>query len=176
MQTLKKFQIVLLLAMFITGCIPASLPQKTSPTNYFAPQNIKSADFAKEISALSKTSTDQRTSTAERAEAHRRLAILYLIPRNPANNFQTATKELGKYLEMAPDNFDFSAAANWATALKSGKEYQDLKIKAAALNKKVHLQSNEKRVLVNSNAELRQTIEKLKQLDLSLEKKRRNLR
>lgn len=176
MQTLKNFQIVLFLAMFITGCIPASLPQRTSPNNYFAPQNIKSADFAKEISALTETSTNKITSAVERAEAHRRLAILYLIPRNPDSDFKTATKELGKYLEMAPDKLDNRAAANWATALKSGKEHQGLKRKVAALNKKVRLLSNEKKDLTSTNAELKQTIEKLKKLDLSLEKKRRKLR
>ena len=194
MKTLRIFHAVLFLAIFLNGCLPATWPQKTGRTNSdFAPQKLKSPDFAEEIRNLARISEDTKTSNIEKAEAHRRLAILYLIPRNPDSDFRSAANELGKFLEIAPDKLDNLAAASWATALKSGEEYQSLKTKVAAvealnkknsqlktkvaaLNKKNSQLTKEKKDLAEVNTELMKTIKKLTKLDLSLEKKRRNFR
>ena len=198
MKTLKKFHAVLFLAIFLTGCLPATWPptwlQQTGRLNSdFAPQKLHHTDFAKKIRKLTITSQDPKSSNLEKAEAHRRLAILYLIPRNPDSDFRSAANELGKFLEIAPDKLDNLAAASWATALKSGEEYQSLKTKVAAvaalnkknsqlktkvaaLNKKNSQLTKEKKDLAEANTELMKTIEKLTKLDLSLEKKRRNFR
>ena len=195
MKTLKTFHTVLFLAILLTGCLPATWPptwlqQTGRPNSDFAPQKLHHTDFAKEIRKLTIISQDPKSSNLEKAEAHRRLAILHLIPRNPDSDFRSAANELGKFLEIAPDKFDDLSAASWATALKSGEEYQSLKTKVAALNEKnEQLQSKaaeldkkneqltkEKKSLTISNTELMKTIENLKKLDLSLEKKRRNFR
>ncbi len=191
MKTLKIFHVVLFLAILLPGCLPAIFPQKTSnPDLDFAPHQLSSTDFAKEIKSLSEIAENAASSNLDKAEAHRRLAILYLIPRNPDSDFQRATSELGKFLEMAPDKFDDHATASWATALQSGEEYLSLKTKVAtlekensklkskvgALDKKNSQLSKEKESLTVSNAELMKIIENLKKLDLSLEKKRRNFR
>ncbi|MEN8136197.1 MAG: hypothetical protein ABFS18_11780 [Thermodesulfobacteriota bacterium] len=184
MKTLRIFHAVLFLAIFTSGCLPPTWPQKTSRANFdFAPQDLKSASFAEKIKALAIITQDTKTTNLEKAEAHRRLAILYLMPRNPDSDFQSAVDELGKFLELAPNKLDTRAAASWATALKSGEEYQGLKTKVETLNKKNYQLATEKESLAktntdlaNTNAELRKIIEKLKKLDLSLEEKRRNLR
>ncbi len=191
MKTLKISHVVLFLAILLPGCLPAIFPQKTiNPNIDFAPHKLSRADFAKEIKALSEIAENANASNLDKAEAHRRLAILYLIPRNPDSDFRSAASELGKFMEMAPEKFDDIAVASWATALKSGeeslalktkvatleKEKSQLKTKVAALNKKNSQLSKEKDSLAASNAELMKIIENLKKLDLSLEKKRRNFR
>ena len=195
MKTLKIFHTVLFLAIFLTGCLPATWPptwpqQTDRPNSDFAPQKLHRTDFTKEIRKLTIISQDPKSSNLEKAEAHRRLAILYLIPRNPDSDFRSAANELGKFLEIAPDKFDDLSAASWATALKSGEEYQSMKTKVAALTEKNELLqtkaaeldknndqlTKEKKSLTISNTELTKTIENLKNLDLSLEQKRRNFR
>jgi hypothetical protein len=189
MINLRIFHAVLFLAIFLNGCLsptwPPTWPQKAIPTNLetsrtnnsdFAPQDLKSSDFAGRIKELDIISKSAKTSAIEKAEAHRRLAILYLIPRNPDSDFQSATNELGKFLEIAPHKLDNPAAASWATALKFGEEYQRLKTKVGALNIKNYRLAKEKTALADKNTELMKIIEKLKKLDLSLEEKRRNLR
>ncbi|MCK4839896.1 MAG: hypothetical protein KAS94_13915 [Desulfobulbaceae bacterium] len=193
MKTLKIFHVVLFLAILLPGCLPPFLSQKTSNTNTnidFAPHKLDRSDFASTIKELTKITKSTTTSNLEKAEAHRRLAILYLIPRNPERDFQRATNQLGKFLEMTPNKFDDHATASWATALKSGEEYLGLKTKVAildktnsqleakvvALNKKNSQLTKEKKSLAVSNAELMKIIENLKKLDLSLEEKRRNFR
>jgi hypothetical protein len=184
MNTLRFFCTVLLSAIFLTGCLSPTLPQKPiTDVVYFTPQGLKSADFAQEIAKLLVITQDPETSAMEKAEAHRRLAILYLVPGNPDGDFRRAVDELGKFLESAPEKLDRPAAACWATALKSGEEFQDMKKQSQNLKTKVvrldvnnRQLSKEKTDLKAANSELKQTIEKLKKLDLSLEKKRRDFR
>ncbi len=188
MNNLRIFHAVLFLAIFLTGCLPRTWPptwpQRTSRASSetrltkpaFAPQDLNSSDFAGKIKELTSISKDSNTSNTEKAEAHRRLAILYLVPRNPDSNLKSATTELGKFLEIAPHKLDNLAAANWAAALKSEEEHQNLRNKVDALNKKNYRLAEEKTALASKNTELMKIIEKLKKLDLSLEEKRRNLR
>lgn len=184
MKSMRFSHIIILAAVFLSGCLPSTAPQKpTGAMAYFAPQELKPSDFAKEIGKLVVITQDQKISTMEKAEAHRQLSILHLSPRNPDNNFQSAIDELGKFLELTPNQLDQSAAASWAIALKSGAEYREMKEQHQKLKNKIdklegknYRLSKEKKALNTANAELKKTIEKLKNLDLSLEKKRRNFR
>lgn len=175
--TLKTLSTALILAIFLVGCQPLTVPSKiTSEEPAFAPEEFISSDFARETAKLVLITKDQKASPEKKAEAHRRLAILYLNPRNPHRDFRQAIEELGNFLAAAPAQLDRAAAASWATALRAGQEYQELEKKVANLDRENRQLRKETEELGNTNANLQTTIEKLKNLDLSLEKKRRNFR
>ena len=184
LKTISILPAFLFLAIFLTGCLGPTLPRKPKPAEvYFTPQENQSSDFATEIEKLIGISADTKASNIEKAEAHRRLAILYLNPKNPARDFRRAVDELGKFLELAPERLDAPTAASWATALKSGEELQamqeeilNLKKQMARLNRNNRQLAKDKKDLKTANTEFAEIIEKLKQLDLSMEKKRRDLR
>lgn len=184
MKILKNGLALLLLTIFLTGCLPPAVSTKTTGENGdFDPQRIKSTDFATETRKLTLITRNPATDAARRAEAHRRLAILFLIPRNPARDLARGLEELGHYLEAAPEKMDRPAAAGWATAIKFWTEQEELEKKISALKKAVadldeknRQLAREKEDLGSTNAELKKIIEKLKNLDLSLEKKRRDFR
>jgi|GEM_PF-5180610 len=189
MGTMRIFFTALFFIFALTGCFPPTMPEKTGYDSLdFTPQKFELADFAKETEKLRQITDTAQTSNEDKAEAHRRLAILYLIPKNPGRDRQKAVEELGKFLELDPHGLDRKEAADWVLALKTGEECRDLQgknqklsAKAARLDKeKKELEATnlrlaeEKEKLTAANAELTKTIERIKKLDLSLEKKRRN--
>lgn len=189
MGTMRIFFTALFFIFTLTGCFPPTMPEKAGNKPLgFAPQKFELADFAKETEKLSQITTTAETGNEDKAEAHRRLAILYLIPKNPGRDRQKAVEELGKFLELAPRGLDQAEAADWVLALKTGEECRDLQeenlrlsVNTARLDKeKKKLAATslrlaeEKEKLTAANAELTKTIERIKKLDLTLDKKRRD--
>jgi hypothetical protein len=168
--------VVLITALLIAGCLPplSSLTSRTSNDQAFL--QMEKADFAREIGKLTGITRSPQTSKQEKAEAHRQLAIIYLIPRNPKQDPNKAINELGKFLEMSPGGLNQASAASWATAIKSAREYRELERKAKELSNKNRQLVKANKKLATHNAKLEDDIEKLKNLDLSLEKKRQLFR
>jgi hypothetical protein len=185
MKTRTIFHAALLAAIFLGGCLAPTHPpnQDEAAFRTFTPQELTVADFAREIEKLLVITRDPTTGAMTKSEAHRRLAILHLNPRNPARDLPKAITELGKFLESAPENLNRPSAASWATALKSAIEFQGMEKKiaglenqVAGLNNRNRQQTKEKEEVEKTNRELKKTLEQLKELDLSLEKKRKNFR
>jgi PBP1b-binding outer membrane lipoprotein LpoB len=172
--------VVLITALLIAGCLPP-LSSSTSKTGTSETGNqtflrMEKADFTRAIEKLTEITRSPQTSKQEKAEAHRQLAIIYLIPRNPKQDPNKATNELGKFLEMSPDGLDQASAASWATAIKSAREYREMERKAKKLSGENRQLTKANKKLAARNAKLEEDIEKLKNLDLSLEKKRQLFR
>ena len=168
--------VVLTAALLMAGCLPPiSSPTKTTGNDQAFLQMGK-ADFTREIRKLTGITGSPQTSKQEKAEAHRQLAIIYLIPRNPKQDQNKAVNELGRFLEMSPGGLDQASAASWATALKSAREYRELERKAKNLSGENRQLATANKKLAAYNAKLEEDIEKLKNLDLSLEKKRQRFR
>jgi hypothetical protein len=170
------YAVALTVALLMAGCLPllSSTTSRTGGDQSFM-QMEKSA-FAGKIKKLIETTKSPQTSRQEKAAAHRQLAIIYLIPRNPKQDQNKALKELGKFLEMSPGGLDQASAADWATAIRSAREYRDLERKAKKLSNENRQQAKANKKLAARNAKLEADIEKLKNLDLSLEKKRQRFR
>ena len=175
---IKKIPHAMLLtvALLMAGCLPPLSPSTDTTGNGQAFMQMEKADFAREIEKLTRITRSPQTSKQEKAAAHRQLAIIYLIPRNPGHDQNKAVDQLGKFLEMSPGGLDQASAASWATALKSAREYQDLERKAKKLGNKNRQLTKANKKLTSRNAKLEEDIEKLKNLDLSLEKKRQRFR
>ena len=160
---------LLTVALLMAGCLPSLAPSTNTTGDDQLFMRMGKADFAREIEKLTAIARSSQTSKQEKAEAHRQLAIIYLIPRNPKQDQDKAIAELGRFLEMNPGGLDQASAASWATALKSAREFRELE------NEKRQLAKANKK-LAARNTRLEEDIEKLKNLDLSLEKKRQRFR
>ena len=167
MKLINYYCVSILLVFSLGGCLPLSTTG--SAGNGFAPHKMTAADFKAETARLEAITEKSKTAPNEKVEAHRRLAIIYLSPDNPKQNHKKALAELGKYLNLDPGKLNHSEAASWAMAIESTKEFEQTKQEVARLQKK-------NRNLKEQNTRLKKTIEQLKNLDLSLEKKRKNLR
>ena len=163
------YALILIATLMISGCLPLnfSLTNRTGDGQAFL--QMEKADFAREIKKHTATTKSKQATIQEKAEAHRLLAIIYLIPRNPKQSEKKALNELGKYLEMTPGGLDRTTAASWATAIRSTRNFRELE-------RKVRKLGGENRQLTAHNAKLEEDIEKLKNLDLSLEKKKKSFR
>lgn len=163
-------------ALLAMGCLPAFSPSTNKTNDDQTFQQMEKNDFAIEIKKLTMIAKSPQASAQEKAGAHRQLAIIYLIPRNPQQDQKKALDELGKFLEMSPGELDQAAASNWSTAIKSAGEYEKLARKAKKLGSENRKLTEANRNLAASNARLEADIEKLKNLDFSLEKKRKSFR
>jgi hypothetical protein len=167
--TRTTYALILVIALITSGCLPPTLSKNNRADSDQIFMQMKKADFAREIKKHTAITKSRQASTKEKAEAHRQLAIIYLIPRNPKRSEKKALNELGKYLEMTPGGLDRATAASWATAIRSSRDYRELERKIKKLD-------SENRQLATHNAKLEENIEKLKNLDLSLEKKKKSFR
>ena len=167
--TETTYALILITAMITSGCLPPSLSNTSRTGDGQSFMQMEKADFAREIKKHTAITKSKQASIQEKAEAHRQLAIIYLIPRNPKQSEKKALNELGKYLEMTPEGLDRATAASWATAIRSSRDFRELERKVKKIGSK-------NRKLAAHNAKLEENIEKLKNLDLSLEKKKKSFR
>lgn len=174
MQLLKHCCISIMLAFFLGGCLPKGITARPAGSD-FAPQQMTEADFKAETARLAAITEKSKTVPNEKAEAHRRLAIIYLSPGNPQQDHGKALAELGKYLSLDPGKLDRSTVANWVKAIESAKEHEQTRKRVAQLEKKNRGLEKTIAKLQAQKTKLEKTIEQLKNLDLSLEKKRKNL-
>jgi hypothetical protein len=169
-----------ILIFVLSGCLSATMPGKArNDALDFDPLNLPRSDFIQESAKLQRITRDPATGIEEKAEAHRRLAILHLIPGNPERDPQKALDELGKFVELAPQRLDRQEAADWVLALNPGAGHrqgdQNCAAKTARLTAANFQRAKENEELTAANTELKETIEQIKKLDLSLEQKRRKL-
>ncbi len=163
----------LLLIFLVGGCLPKSI--ETVDDN-FVPYKMTTADFKAETARLKAITERSKTAPNEKAEAYRRLAIIYLSPDNPKQDHKKALEELGNFLSLNSGKLDSYSASDWAKAIELSKEYEQSRQKISRLERKNRKLEKTITTLKGENARLEKTIEQLKNLDLSLEKKRKKLK
>ncbi|MEW6417958.1 MAG: hypothetical protein AB1480_07530 [Nitrospirota bacterium] len=114
-------------------------------------EDLKSSGFHKEITRLQAIAEKHRDKP-DRAMIHLQLALLYSHYKNPTPNYHRALKELETYVSLDPEGGKADVIQNWLTMLKEivklGRENEDMKEK----------------------------LERLKYLDIELEKTRKLLK
>ena len=175
MQLVKYCCISIMLVFFLSGCLPMGMAGRTTGSD-FAPQQMTGADFKAETARLTAITEKSKTVPNEKAEAHRRLAIIYLSPDNPQQDHRKALAELGRYLNLDPQKLNRSTVASWVKAIESAKEHEQTRKRVVQLEKKNRDLGKTIAKLKAQKTKLEKIIEQLKNLDLSLEKKRKTLR
>ena len=131
-------------------------------------QPQKEKDFRGETALLERTAReDSRTSV--RAQSHLQLAFLYLDHRNPQLNYSRALQEMESYLSLAPAKTQTDDFQNWLTVLQEIKKLHASLGKVQEANKSLR---SEVAGYKETDHKMRQTIERLKSLDLQMEEKR----
>ena len=145
--------------------------------NYF--DVMEQEDIGKEIIHL-ETTINQDPENSGKSAPYFHLALLYAHYNNPAPDYSRSLSMFEKYLLLDPDSRKKDEALYMKTLLQelveTDKERTHLESETAKLkqnNKKI---TDKNAKLVGENQALNDAIEKLKLLDLRLEKKRLNLK
>jgi hypothetical protein len=163
----RKYTIRLLVytavLLLISGCSPAFLSK--SPGIISVCQISAPKDFNKEILRL-KEETREDNEVSVRAVAHLILSALHSHYENPSPDYLKALKELRAYISLDPDGAGRDDIQNRLVLL----------LRFQALSKKNQKLKKSLTQLDARNKEMKETIERLKNLDISLEKKRRQVK
>jgi len=181
---LKLIVLFFLLCMVIsiTGCVQQTKNMKDS-TYYLT---LQTKEIKTEISRLEKALKSEDKSLSRPTSLYY-LALLYSHFKNPEPDYKHAFKNLEEYILLDPDGAEQKSSAQYLMSLlnklKINKNLLNkLKINEDLLNKlktlittlkqenKTLTEKYEKLVIENQNT--KEIIEKLKQLDIQLEKKR----
>lgn len=158
--------------------------QKESP---FAPGYLRPEEITGEISKLSLAVRNPGATGAERAEALRRMALLHLAPNNPSPSLALAAAAQADYLKLQPAETARQEGEIWLALIHEQLDRELLlqqrseKIREkegvlAELGQEKQRLAQKIAAMEGVNAKLKEDIEKLKFIDLALEKKRKNLR
>lgn len=141
--------------------------------------SLKPAEFADEIARMKATAKDDRNAYA-RAAAHRQLAMLYSYHKNPARDYHLALKELETYISLDPEKGKTNDIQNWLAVLRdldrTSSEHKVAKNRIQQLVKENKELRETMEQLAGDNNDLRDTVEKLEQLDINIEKRRREVK
>jgi isochorismate synthase EntC len=109
----------------------------------------------------------QETSRLEKlAREH---SELYVNCRNPRLNYTRALQEMESYLSMAPAKAQTDDFKNWFAILQEVEKSRSSLVRVHEANRSLR---DEMAGLKTTNNEMRETIERLKSLDLQMEEKR----
>jgi hypothetical protein len=153
----------------------------------FAPGQLRAAEIPGEIAGLELTSRNFQASVTERAEALRRLALLHLAPQNPARSPALAAEAQSAYLQLRPGDPARQEGEIWLALIldrleserllrQQSEKIRDKERACAELGAEKQRLAQKIADQEAANAKLKADIEKLKFIDLSVEKKRKSFR
>ncbi len=125
-------------------------------------------EFSQESARLGKLAREDPNPSV-RARSHLRLAFLYVNYRNPQLNYNRALQEMESYASLAPAEAKTDDIQNWLAVLREVGKLQTALEKAQKTNKTLH---DEVAGLKELNNKMKETIERLTNLDRQIEEKR----
>ncbi len=154
-----------------------------SPGN--AANELRAEEIPGKISQLEAISRNPTISAAEKSDSLRQLTLLHLSPQNSARSFKLAAATQAAYVETLAPGALRQEGEIWLDLLKMARDSENLQRQQALDNRGkdqalAALGAEKQRLLQKittleaSNAKLEGDIEKLKFIDLSMEKKRKN--
>ena len=161
---------LIIYSQMLSGC--AAPPRKTKPVSY--PAKISTEAISDEIAGTEKILSQfsgNQTDGLEKSALLLRLAMLYAHSDNPNRNYLQAIDYLKQYAafgEPVDAAFALSLLTRLSDAVIAGEAACD---KLTVMNEKLEEKNRE---LSRENLQLKQIIEKLKHLDIQLEKKRKS--
>jgi predicted Zn-dependent protease len=161
------------MVVFSTGCVRQTKNIKGS-TYYLTlqPKEIKT-----EISQLENALKSEDDSLSRPASLFY-LALLYSHFKNPEPDYKRAFKELEEYISLDPEEAEEKSSVRYLLSLlkkliKNENLCNELKTLNTTLKQENKTLTKKYEKLVIENQNIKEIIEKLKQLDIQLEKKRR---
>jgi hypothetical protein len=183
-QTLRSATLALLLLTATAGCPgQPSTPYPVLPrAEYLALERIDPAAFPAEIARVERI-VSAATDPREKAAAQHRLALLHLAPANPQRDLDQGAVALRIYVDQMAAGEARNENRLWLQILgerilleKNAEGREGKNNRAAAHKLEVQELTRQIQDLAAANAKLQADIEKLKMIDLSVEKKRQSSR
>lgn len=164
------------LAMTPLGCALKQMPEiKSGPRDYL---NIESDNIKSQISHLEAQLKDQTQETDD-PKILFHLALLYSSPNNPSPDHGKALKRIQTYMKKTPDkeknNFERYIMALLLEIDSRKTRFIKCNNRVEGLNKSTQQLKVTCDELSDENQHMKQIIEKLKNLDIRLEKKRKSI-
>lgn len=163
---------LLCMVIFITGCVQQTKNMKDS-TYYLTLQTKK---IKTEISRLEKALKSEDDSLSRPTSLYY-LALLYSHFKNPEPDYKHAFKNLEEYILLDPEGAEQKSSVQYLMSLlnkliKNENLCNELKTLITTLKQENKTLTEKYEKLVIENQNTKEIIEKLKQLDIQLEKKR----
>jgi len=168
---LPRMFLFLPLIFFLMSCSPAYISRTEQ-------------NFSQATADLEKLIPEEKD-TSLQAKYHLQLAWLYANHKNPKMDYRKALEEFEAYLTMAPERAQTDEIYNWLSILRALATSEKERLKSQErledqVKKNQQLRENIKKLLERNasleenNASLKNAIERLKTLNLELEKKRKS--
>lgn len=179
------FFFLLCLVIFTTGC--AQQTKNIKGSTYYL--SLQTKEIKTEISRLENALKSEDDSLSRPTSLYYfYLALLYSHPKNPEPDYNHAFKNLEEYISLNPEGAEQKSSVQYLMSLlkksiKNENLCNELKTLITTLNQKNEtliekyeklLIENQKLLIENQN--IKEILEKLKQLDIQLEKKRKTLK
>ncbi len=154
---LVRWSCIFLLLFFVVSCSLLRLKK---------PEGEK--EFSQETARLGKLAREDPKASV-RARSHLLLAFLYVNPRNPHLNYNRALQEMESYVSLSPAEAQTDEIQSWLAVLKEVGKLQTALEKVQKANKNLQ---DEMAGLKELNNKMKETIERLTNLDRQMEEKR----
>lgn len=154
-----KLLLPIIMIAMLFGCIPSHGKRFSS---------LLPDMYVSEIERLNDVIESGIEKEAKIIDAHLQLALLYLSYNNPKRDYSRALKEIEKYVALQPKSANDYEIQNLLNMLKN--------IRNGRKNRRVAKLLSENEKLSEEIKQLNETIDKLKQLDVELEKKRKSFK
>ncbi|MDL2122343.1 MAG: hypothetical protein LWX51_04490 [Deltaproteobacteria bacterium] len=163
---------LLCMVIFITGCVQQTKNMKDS-TYYLT---LQTKEIKTEISRLEKALKSEDDSLSRPTSLYY-LALLYSHFKNPEPDYKHAFKNLEEYILLDPEGAEQKSSVQYLMSLlnkliKNENLCNELKTLITTLKQENKTLTEKYEKLVIENQNTKEIIEKLKQLDIQLEKKR----
>jgi hypothetical protein len=165
---------LLCMVIFITGCVQQTKNMKDS-TYYLA---LQTKEIKTEISHLENALKSEDDSLSRPTSLYYfYLALLYSHFKNPEPDYKHAFKNLEEYISLNPEGAEQKSSVQYLMSLlkkliKNENLCNELKTLITTLKQENKTLTKKYEKLVIENQNTKEIIEKLKQLDIQLEKKR----
>jgi hypothetical protein len=127
--------------------------------------DLKTEKIPDEIERLEEIA-DKHADPSIRAKAYLHLAKLYSSYKNTKPNYQQALKKLEMYLSFEPAKGETDEMQNWLALLRElVKEHDEIRKAKQTINQ-----------LAKENKELKDAVEELKNIDIQMEEKRKQVK
>lgn len=168
-----SIKLFLILVLLLFGCTSSRNIIKNSPDPVKEKEfavistgtQLKAHEFPKEIARV-EAMISRDTDSYSQKKTHFRLAMLYLDNKNPAPNYSYALKELELYISLDPEGGRRLEIQNLLRVLQEIARLTDE-------NKKIRLKME---LAIKENEEIKKTLEELRNLDLRIEERRRQIK
>jgi hypothetical protein len=184
---MKPIPVVLLLMLYLTACVQPGLQRNNTIDcrNKQTPQDtLKTpSDFAQAIKTLE---TGASGKGADAAQASLDLSVLYSHHDNPAPDYAKALSSLERYIQLSGNKTQPANIQNRLDLLrklnglladgeKDSKSIELMRQDNRTLMLEIQKLKNEIDTLQNENLAMKQTMERLNQLEMQHEQKRKQL-